>query len=245
MVPQRVYSKAPITEAVIELRVNARPDLELADLKAAHAQVISDYPGVQDLYENQLRFALGPVPQAQTASRQNGFRWIGADSSNILQARLDAFVISRLAPYDRWDSFVQEARRTWNVVKSKTRPSGVSRIAVRFINRFDFPGPSVNLKDYLTIYPEFPEAQFQSVSGTLMQLRVPQPDLGGGLVINQALIPSVVPGTIAFVLDFDLFAEGLWSTEDESVWDFLEKLRTRKDEIFESTITEKTRGLIS
>jgi uncharacterized protein (TIGR04255 family) len=245
VVSQRVYSKAPITEAVIDLRVNARPDLELADLKAAHFSFSTDYPGVQDLFENQLRFALGPVPQAQSASRQNGFRWIGADAASIVQARLDGFAVSRLAPYDRWEPFLQEARRTWDDFKSKTRPIGVNRIAVRFINRFDFPGPSVNLKDYLTIYPEFPEKQFQSVNGALMQLQIPQPDLGGALIINQALIPAVVPGTIAFVLDFDLFAEGSWPVEDNSIWDFLEKLRIRKDEIFESSITERTRGLIS
>jgi uncharacterized protein (TIGR04255 family) len=242
---QRIYPKAPITEAVIDLRVVPRSDLTLADIKAVQVKFAEAYPVIEELFESQLQFQLGPNPQAHTASHHNGYRWKGSDPANVVQTRLDAFALSRLSPYDRWESFIKEARKIWDVYLEVAKPKSVSRIAVRFINRFDFPGPTLNLKDYLTVYPEFPEKQFHSVNGTLMQIQVPQPDLNGLLVVNEALIPTVVPGTIAFVLDFDLFAQGEWSTKDESVWSFLEKLRTRKDEIFEASITEKTRGLIS
>jgi len=49
------------------------------------------------------------------------------------------------------------------------------------------------------------------------------------------------------LLDLDLFQERFdepWGVEEDAeVWDFLERLRDRKNEVFEASITEKTRRL--
>jgi len=64
------------------------------------------------------------------------------------------------------------------------------------------------------------------------------------LIINEGLVPPASPGLVSVLLDFDLFREQIWRSDDEEIWSFLEALRHRKNLAFEASITEKTRGLI-
>ncbi|MNC96343.1 hypothetical protein D3C83_136960 [compost metagenome] len=63
-------------------------------------------------------------------------------------------------------------------------------------------------------------------------------------IINQGLTEPVKPGHISIVLDIDVFRLGIESWKDSEVWAFLDKLRGRKNEIFEACITDRTRELI-
>jgi len=77
-----------------------------------------------------------------------------------------------------------------------------------------------------------------------MQLQLPQQDLNCMLIINEALAQPTNPGIITVILDLDLFRQQIWKNDDEDIWQFLDKLRDRKNEVFEASITDKTRELI-
>ncbi len=64
------------------------------------------------------------------------------------------------------------------------------------------------------------------------------------LVINEAIAPPSNPEIVTVILDLDLFRHQIWESDDEDIWQFLERLRDRKNEVFEASITDKTRGLI-
>lgn len=78
-----------------------------------------------------------------------------------------------------------------------------------------------------------------------MQLQIPQQDLDCLLIINEAMAPQTNPNLVTIILDLDLFREQIWASDDEDLWQFLGKLRHRKNEVFEASITDKTRELIS
>ena len=66
-------------------------------------------------------------------------------------------------------------------------------------------------------------------------------------MVNEAPTQSPDAQTASILLDLDLFQERFdepWGVEEDAeVWDFLERLRDRKNEVFEASITEKTRRL--
>ncbi len=64
------------------------------------------------------------------------------------------------------------------------------------------------------------------------------------LVINEAIAPPTNPEIVTVILDLDLFRQEVWDSNDEDIWHFLEKLRHRKNEVFEASITDRTRELI-
>jgi uncharacterized protein (TIGR04255 family) len=70
------------------------------------------------------------------------------------------------------------------------------------------------------------------------------------LIVNETPVPPPNEETsISIQLDFDLFQERFenpWPVEEEAaVWNFLEQLHDRKNEVFEASITDATRRLIS
>jgi uncharacterized protein (TIGR04255 family) len=150
--------------------------------------------------------------------------------------------VNRLAPYEGWQPLRDEAKRLWVAFREKTQPTKVTRLAVRYINRLDMPSQS-ELKDYLRTSPEVSPELPQGLSGFFMQLTLPQPDIRGTLVLNEAGVPSGRPEVASVVLDIDLFREEDVGQSEEWIWDYLESLRRRKNEIFEACITDRLREL--
>lgn len=238
---RRIYKKAPILEAVIDFRLNTTITTDFHQFQENFRHAISDdyhFDSVHDEYE----FKINESVVSEKIHPIKTLRFKSQDKNIIVQARLDGFSISKLAPYDRWETFVEEAKKLFIVYNRIATIKTILRIAVRFINRFDLPGPSVELANYLNIFPHFPQSDH--LSGLAMQviLRHDQPDTT--LVIREALAPPSKPGVISILLDLDLFHEKEHSYSD-NIWAILESLHTRKNEAFENAITDKMRGLIS
>ena len=77
-----------------------------------------------------------------------------------------------------------------------------------------------------------------------MQLEIPQEDIGATLVLIEALIPSSKDNFLSVLLDIDLFSNVDFASNDDKHWSLLETFRSRKNEIFEACITDKTRELL-
>lgn len=238
------YSRAPITEALIDLRVELPDGVTLATLTDVHSSIKADYPMLQELMIFQGQMVAGASVGATASQTQVGYIFSSSDQKQIFQARLDSFTFSQLAPYDRWDTFRNEAQRLWSIYQSVTKPKCVSRLALRYINRLDLPLPFEDLKDYLRTVPEVSPDLPQNLSGYFMQLQIPQEDLRAMLILNQALIPPPSLDVVSVLLDIDINRE-IELPDTETVWDVLEQLHTRTDQVFEACITDCTRELIN
>ena len=238
------YSRAPITEAVIDLRVELLPEATLAEFSNMYDCIEANYPKCENLLVFEGQMMVGASVGATAIQTQIGYTYSSADGKQIVQARRDGFAFSRLAPYENWETFQAEAKRLWATYQSVIHPKLVNRLAVRYVNRLDLPLPLHDLKEYLQTVPEVAPGPFQALSGYFMQLQIPQPDIAASLVLNQAIIPPPTPDVVAILLDLDLFQD-ISSPRDETfIWYALEQLHTRLDEVFESCITDNTRELI-
>lgn len=188
--------------------------------------------------------------QVETTHQQGGFRFTSQNKQEILQARVDGFTFSTLAPYDRWEPFRDEARRLWELYRSAAKVESVTRAAVRYINRIDIPTSDVfQLDEYLRTHPEVSDDMpHGTIANFFMQIQTWQEDLDCMVIINEAPAPSPDQTTTSIRLDLDLFREWFgepWrADQDEAVWEFLEQLHDRKNEVFEASITDATRRLI-
>lgn len=248
------YSRAPITEAIIDLRITSEEGVSVENLAALREVVADRYPIQEEehVQYHQMSFVGTDLLQTEGGHQINGFRFISEDKRETFYARLDGFAFGIRAPYDRWEAFRNEARSLWDLYRSVAMPQGVTRAAMRYINRIDIPDATagVRLEDYLRTHPEisvdFPEDGI--MSNFFMQVQIWQQDLGCWLVLNEA--PEMAPqeGTLSIRLDIDIFREQYeepWPVDDDTmVWEFLEQLHDRKNEIFEASITNKTRRLI-
>lgn len=251
MADRAPYPNAPITEAIIDLRVTQEQDFAVEDLAKLRDLVADSYPNqsTEFVYSGQMYIEEAGDPlQTEGTHQSNGFRFISQDGRRIFYARLDGFAFSIRAPYDRWETFRDEARRLWDLYRSVARVGGITRAAVRYVNQLNIPGAQVELDEYLKTSPKVsPDYTHGQLAGFFVQLQLWQEDLNCWLVVNEAPTQSPDAQTASILLDLDLFQERFeepWGIEDdEAVWDFLEKLRDRKNEVFEASITDKTRRL--
>ncbi len=246
--PHQNYSKAPISEALINLNVEFGSEVTLESLKEIQRSIELDYPQQEGMIVAQGQFQIGSNVTATASQTPVGYRFSSSDKKRVFQARLDGFTFSQLEPYHTWETLRNEARRLWKVYSLVTHPKSIQRVAVRYINRLDLPvdaSGSLNFQDYLRTVPEVsPDLSQGLISDYFMRLQIPQEDLRASLILNEALIPSVKQGTISVLLDIDLFSTIEFSPDSDEVWSLLEQFRDRKNVIFEACITDKTRELL-
>lgn len=244
MQARRHYSRAPITEAVIELQVTLPQEATLAAIAAMQTNIAVDYPNQEALLVIQGEMTAGASVGATASQTQIGFAYANSDRQQIVQARLDGFSFSRLAPYERWELFRDEAQRLWKIYQTAIYPTSINRLAVRYINRLDLPLPIKDFKDYLRVYPEVPSDLSESLNGYFLQLQVPKPEIEATLLLNQAIIPPSNDSVVSVLLDINLIRLCDIPVEETIFWDILETLHEKMDQIFEACITDETRELI-
>ncbi len=239
------YSKAPITEALIDLKVTLPEEFSTNDLANIYSRISNRFPTQESIQTGSLVFQAGPTIRVDANQQHSGFLFRSKDGVKILQATLNGFTFSRLAPYDSWEEFSSDAKYLWGIYKEICKPTSVTRAAIRFINQINIPTKdAVDLQEYLRTAPEVsPDLPQAGLNSFFTQLQIPQYDLNCMLIINEALVPRISPDFISVILDFDLFRQQVWQADDEDIWHFLEELRRRKNAVFEASITDKARRL--
>ncbi|MBD1929795.1 TIGR04255 family protein [Trichocoleus sp. FACHB-90] len=246
MQPLSPYTKPSITEAIIELQAKISSEVALSTLEDIQRSVESEYPLCEQMMSLEAGVQQGEGDSLEATASQSciGYRFWSKDRKQMFQARLDGFSFHRLAPYEGWETFRDEARRLWNIYQGSVNPKIISRVAVRYINKLDLPLPVNDFKDYLRTVPEISPDLPQGLSDYFMQVKIPQKDLNGMLVLNEAIIPVQRDDVVSVVLDINLSAYVELSANEDEYWKFLEQLRVRKNEIFEACITDNTRRLL-
>lgn len=237
------YSRAPILQAVIDFVVDPADNARLEALASAKWSDSGDFAVGTPIFHANID--LGSDDHSPTATRtQLGYQYPSADKKRVISARINGFSFSRLPPYESWEPFCEEARRLWSVYRDVRKPASVIRVAVRYINRLELPIPIADFRDYLRTVPEVSPALPQGLSGFLIQIKIPQVDLPGGmLILNEGLLESTST-TAAILLDIDLSLTSRFDPGGEELWDALGALHDRKNFVFESSVTDRTKELI-
>ncbi len=244
------YNQPPITEAIIDLRVVPCPNLSLGTLKQLSEESDKEYPNIKPMIEatGTIHVEPGVGTSASAKHKQTGYRATSTDGKYVCQRQLEGFTFSRLAPYKGWKSFRNLAKTMWNAYRI-VAPQSVTRIAARYINRIDIPIPTngqpIELKDYFRTGPEISPELPQAISGFFMQVHLPQDDISAQVIINQAIVPPPNPDIISVILDIDLFRDHSLPDSEEAIWNHIEEFHDRKNSLFESCITDSTRGLFN
>lgn len=244
MVKYPVLSKAPIAEALIDIRVKVRDDLKTEQFDSIYNSISREYPvkKTRSKFESKLEFKKGESPLSAATETIDGYIFTSDDQKQIFQARLDGFTFNRLKPYETWERFRDEARKLWGKYKELTSPE-IIRVALRYINKMEFPLPIKDFNDYLTAPPTVPAVLPQGVNSFLTRIVIHEPVIDAGGIITQALEQIVNPNMLPIILDIDVFKQKSEGIKEEEAWQTLEKLRHFKNKIFFESITEKARRL--
>lgn len=239
-------NNAPITEALIDIRLKVRNAFDVRKLESLYKDIEAKYPAKKERHkwEGRLEFKKGEIPISAGSEKIDGYIFTSSNGKKIFQARIDGFTFNRLKPYETWEAFRDEALELWELYKT-VLSSDITRVALRYINKFNiplFPEPLKDFNEYLTAAPIVPEGLPQGLSSFLTRVVIHEPTIDAAAIITQAFEQIVDPKFLPIILDIDVFKQKDLIGEKEA-WQTLESLRDLKNRIFFESITEKTKEL--
>jgi len=245
----KIYKHPPIVEATIEIRSSVL--LTREDQKKIVTKLKSEYPDVKEI--NEVEFEFSSIDNDERLKNKNptvkpkGFRLSSNDQANISMLLNQSIVISRLAPYPGWDSFCKKAMIVWKKWKQVQKNIPISRIGVRYINRIDVPinsgSNTINIADYLTIFPENTIYNEEPLSNYFIHLTKHTPFENWFVNITSTVQkPAPLIDTVSLLLDIDVYyqRDEFFFKKDDDLINLLKEARRIKNDIFQQTITDKT-----
>ena len=241
-----VFPKAPITEALIEIRAQLPESVALSDLENLHARIRSRYPDkrARKRFEGKIEVRNENEPITTSHFKEDGYLFTSADGRQVAQFRLNGFTYNRLRPYSRWEDLYQEARSLWEVYRNAVKPLLVSQIVLRYINSVEIPLKNFDYDDYFTALPRIPQGLPQILQHFFTQVAIQFADQDATAVVIQTPSGKQDPLNTAILLDIGVFSGEInVAPEDQKIWEMLDHFRKIKNDVFFSHITEKTKEL--
>jgi len=237
------YNNAPIQEAVFEVKIDPALKINTKGIEALHLKISDRYPEkrIQRTFETSLK------PKDGTSETIDkgvvGYQFWSKDQKQVCRYGLDGFSFSRLKPYTDWKSSFPEAMRLWKIYREEFEPEHIKRVALRFINVIEIPEVEFELNDYFLNTPQPPEKLPQDVEGFLSRMTV-RFEKGLYAIIALASKPVISIGSAQILFDIDVHENLPFSAKDDKILTKkFKKLRDTKNNIFEESLTAKTKEL--
>ena len=237
-------NNAPIAEAVIELRVRMSRPIPDASFEVFRVRLKDRFPRAQSIrfVASHLQFDDENQVKNDVSSTLFGVRLDDAEGTWVVQAKSDGLAISRLPPYESWESLIATAREVWPIYVEVFDPEAVLRLGARYINRVPLEAENVDLDAVLTAAPKIPPDLPQSLLQFVTRVVLPMGGDGITVTILQLLEPASSEGSrrAHVVLDIDAAYEQAITPKSPEMWGLLEGLRNAKNMAFFGSLTELT-----
>lgn len=233
-------SNAPIQEALVDLRCKLPDGFGVSAFDDLRVKLGDSYPDQKPRRVFKAQFGVrGEEAFAATEDAVvDGYLLKTADGKKIAQFRLDGFTYNWLRPYESWESLRLEAMSRWEDYVSVVTPEEVTRIALRYINRFSIELPT-ELSTVLRVPPELPPEVPNRLVQFLSRWVVDDAETNARCHITQSSEDSKEANRIDIILDIDCFVTGTPGFPLENLWDHLDELSVLKNRIFFNSLTSE------
>lgn len=239
----RHLANAPITEALIDLRVQPQRPLEDAQFSALQEALAARYPKAEPIHrvETKIEVSEGKLLPVEPVEARLGWLFRSPDGLQAAQFRSDGFTFNRFKPYTAWEELFPQAMELWRLYVDVVKPDQVGRVAVRFINRMPRYEPIGSFG--LVAGPRVPTSTGLTTREFLSRLVLFDEETQGSAILTQASDGDWSEASPAVILDIDAFSERLCLPGDPDIEVTLAMLRELKNKLFFASLEEETARL--
>jgi uncharacterized protein (TIGR04255 family) len=236
--------KAPIAEAVIDIRALAQRKWEETAIRADVEPKLEGYSYQDSQREYRLELkgdAAKPPAQELRDLGWKGLRVRSSDKLHIAQFNRDGFVFSRLEPYADWEHMRDEALRLWVVYREIAKPIEVGRLGLRYINRIRMSPEERDFQRYIDPAPELPRGVGLNLQDFVHQDFLEVPGHHYTVRIVSTIQDLTAEGGVQsfVILDIDVGLQQKSSLEKANLAQHLEEMRWLKNKVFFGSITSE------
>jgi uncharacterized protein (TIGR04255 family) len=211
-------------------------------LNALASKLHSRYPVRETRRQFKTHVRAGPKSLPDATTEDLGFHAIvlkdaKQNESRVIQLRIDGFTLSQLSGYTTADDLFKEAFDIWPQYAEAVKASSIARAALRYINDLALPLTAEDdLGRFLVAPIPVPSNSVEKPSSFLTRAVIPLGENYSAIVIQRFQRGE---GTQSqFTLDIDVYRIGEFSTGVEAVEPLLQELRSTKNRLFFSFLTD-------
>jgi uncharacterized protein (TIGR04255 family) len=240
--------RAPIVEALIDIRARSSVPLDEASLKPQIEAELINYEFLDSHQElqHEIKLEAGQPPSQIIRLDWKGLRFRSFDKKHVAQFNRDGFVFSHLEPYQDWQQLHSEAMKLWQIYLKIVKPIAIDRLGLRFINRIQLPIGELQFDDYMESAPQPPKGLDMPFAGFMHQDTLIVPGQSYVINITKTIQPPAVDehSGIAVILDIDvLTTQGHELDDGTELSRHLLEMRWLKNKVFFGCITDKALNL--
>ncbi len=243
MPESRHLNNPPIVEALVHFQANASERWTQTEARARAISLFPRHQQVEQQFELSFQLQLGTAQPLGGVEQQvgNGFLLRSSTESTVHQVRRDGYSFSQLTPYIGWDKFIANAKDGWETYSKAFQPAELHTLALRFINRLDFPADGFrnDSSHYLTIAPRPPEGLPWGFGVFAHHYALAVPDSPCLVNLNLVrLVEARQDTTASMLLDIEVLLTQPLAALGLSVDDTLRMMRKVKNDAFFHSLTE-------
>lgn len=242
-----IYPRPPIVEAVIELKFRGGASWVDGLGQRVRSRLGDRYPG-QPRTSRQLEVQAevtksGVATSARTTAQAQLYP--SADGRRLIGVGDGILTIHVLDPYPGWEEFRSRAQAAFEAYVSEVDPKAIETVGVRYIDRIALQWDSagtVNFGDFFVWMPGRPETMPSVLEGFHVLVHSRDRDDGTVALLRMGSAPQQ-DGRPVVLYDLNLVREFPGGSPVSEWLAAAEKLHTRQRDIFEESITDRTREL--
>lgn len=146
--------------------------------------------------------------------------------------------------YSNWDAFSPSIDKLLSAFLKVAKPGSVSRVAMRFINKFEFPEGTLTLGDYFQFGISVPESIKQLAAFEISFLSLLSDETGGYKAKTRVATELSLAKPVV-MLDIECFIEGVIDSKLDALLKVAKILHAKSKLVFTSFVTQRTLDLIN
>lgn len=235
------YANPPIIEAVCEFRLTSDSKWDLTIPGLVYEKVSKEFPNKEERLIQKIEATHSPQGKKEQISREERILFLTNDRKTFIQIGSHLLAINCLRPYPTWNGFKPKIENGFNTLANIVDIKGLQRIGLRYINRIEIPGPSVNLDDYFGFRPFIGRNLPQVMENFIVGCKFPSSDEQDICRVQLTNATPEKPGNSAFLLDLDYFLSRPQAVSPDKALEWVQMAHQQVENIFEGCITDHLR----
>jgi uncharacterized protein (TIGR04255 family) len=237
------YKNPPIVEALCEFRFDPSSPWDLAIPGLLYEKVRDEFGKRRLVKAIETSFSGGPTGIEQQVRSSDRMQFLRDDEKALIQVGPNLLSTNHLKPYPTWQEFFPIIRQAFDAYFQVASPKGLQRVGLRYINRIEIPGKSIELEDYFEFRPFIGPRLPQRFGPFITGIQIPYEDSRDHLRLEIANATVEKPDEVGVMLDLDFFLAQPDGLSMNNVFDWIEVAHSRVEEAFEACITDRLREI--
>ncbi|MGS2738769.1 TIGR04255 family protein [Sinomicrobium sp. M5D2P17] len=239
------YENAPIILSMIQFRYDKIESFDINMVKEIAKKIKSDYPIVNERFVQNI-VVNNDNSETSVSLKDKQFYGIQVMSKNrqeIFTITETKFTFQSHGKYTGWDSFKEKSFKFWDIFNDAFEIKELNGISLRYVNKINLP---LDLKDISEYFTTFIKDDKNTFSVNNFQFKFASLDKENNFKINIShILDTPLRDSVPYIFDIDVLYNNKIKNDNDLILSLFEKIRDKKNQLFNDGITEETKKLIS